>query len=166
MDQTLGLNSGVSYQTLSRCSWTAFVWPTLVVGFVLLVFGSIFWNLGAFKLFGLLTFTTMAFYILRIVSLLSRELFVDESGVWLQRGFFPWSKGIVGLKWRDLDEALFSQGVVGWIAKSHTVFVQHRFTQSNQLILPNMHRGDQAAMRINELHRAMIERQGMEDGRR
>ena len=144
-------------EVLSRSSWTAFIRPLLLVGFLMLVFGSILWNIGATKMFWFFTCVVVGLLVLKLLSINSRELYVNGEGVWLLRGIFPWTKGIVGVKWRDMDEAMFSTGFISWIAKSHTVFVQHRFTKANELILPSMDRGDQAAIRINELHRQYFE---------
>lgn len=149
------LDEGIP-ELLSKSSWTAFVVPTLLYGFTLLVLGSILWNLGAMKMFTVFTLVVGGLWLLKLLSLNSRELYADDLGIWLQRGIFPWDKGVVGVKWRDLDEALYSQGFISWLAKSHTVFVQHRFTKANELILPNMDHGDRAAMRINELHSDQI----------
>ena len=143
-------------ELLSTKSWTAFIFPTLLAAFIVLVFGSILWTLGARKMFAIFSIGIFVMYALKLFSLNSQKLCVDDGGVWLERGFLPWTKGLVGVKWRDLDMAAFGQGFFSWASGSHTVIVRHRFTKESELLIPHMDQGDRAATRINDLHEAFV----------
>ncbi|WP_413732810.1 hypothetical protein [Sodalis sp. RH20] len=76
--------------------------------------------------------------------------YYDDDGVWVFRGLLPWKKGVGGVKWRDIDEATFDTGFFSWLTKSYRVRVGHRFTQSNEILVTHIKRGNQAAAVINQ----------------
>jgi hypothetical protein len=68
----------------------------------------------------------------------------------------PWARGIQGVKWREMDEALMIQTLWSWLFKSYTVRIGHRFTKANEIALTHMARGDQAVGNLNDTHRRLI----------
>jgi hypothetical protein len=75
----------------------------------------------------------------------SIQLYTDLDGVWVYRGIFPWDKGFSGVKWRDLEDAVFYPNFLSWALKSYTVRVGHRFTKSSEIVLRNIANGNDAA---------------------
>ena len=90
----------------------------------------------------------------------SYVLFMDDHGVWLRRGILPWSRGVTGVKWRDLDSATYFTGFVSWLTNSYTVRLEHRFTKANEILISNMAAGNKAVEEINGTHAEMIRRAG------
>ncbi|WP_275289456.1 hypothetical protein [Halomonas elongata] len=132
-------------------SWTAYVHP-IIVFMVMVVIGLALtgirdWLGAIFILFWL------AVCVVQILTIRSIVLYTDAEGVWVYRGIFPWSKGMFGIKWRDVEDATFVQNFLSWLFKSYTVRVGHRFTKASEIVLPHIRRGHDAVMHINELHR-------------
>jgi hypothetical protein len=92
----------------------------------------------------------------------SVRIFTNDGGVWMQRGVFPWEKGITGVQWRDVGQASFTQGFASWALRSYDISVSHRFTTGSELIVRNVHLGDKAVIHINGV---MAELQGRVVGR-
>jgi hypothetical protein len=86
----------------------------------------------------------------------SVQLYYDEVGVWVHQGILPWSKGLSGVKWRDMDEAIFEQGFWSWITRSYTVRITHRFTKDSEIRLTNIGGGKDAVGTLNGLHQRRI----------
>jgi hypothetical protein len=57
---------------------------------------------------------------------------------------------VVGVKWRDMDEATFHNSFLSWAAGSYTVVVRHRFTKDSEIVVTQMANGKQAAITINQ----------------
>jgi hypothetical protein len=135
----------------ARLSWTAYVAPTLQLGLWLGV--AVPLAFAAHAVAGLavaivgLTFAAYRFAFLRSV-----VLFSDDEGVWVQRGVLPWDTGAYGVKWRDLDEAVFFPGLLDWLTRSYTVVLRHRFTKEAEVALAHVAQGDQVVMAINAWH--------------
>lgn len=53
--------------------------------------------------------------------------------IWVYSGVLPWSKGVAGIKWRDLDEAVYFQGPVSGALRSYCLRIGHRFTKSSEI---------------------------------
>ncbi len=98
----------------------------------------------------------VALFAYRFASLRSHHLYYDDEGVWLYSGVFPWNRGSAGVKWRDIDEAVFVTGLRSWLFKSYTVRIGHRFTKTSELIISHMARGDNAAMAVNSMHAELL----------
>lgn len=86
----------------------------------------------------------------------SVQLYMDDLGVWVHAGVLPWKQGVIGVKWRDMDEATFVNGFKSWATRSYTVRIGHRFTRESELVLKNIARGKQAVAAINARHEALI----------
>jgi hypothetical protein len=135
-------------------SWTAYIWPTIFFLIALNIGGSLF---GKSKLVAIIIILfALALFSLKVISIRSIFLYIDKDGVWVQRGIFPWSKGIMGIKWRDIEDAIYFTGLKSWLFKSYTIRVGHRFTKTSEIILSHVARGDIAVMDINELHKKVI----------
>jgi hypothetical protein len=141
-------------QTLARKSWTAYIKVTLISLFALLLVPSIWhasWKWGLSFLAVVLLIAGYRFALTR-----SYHLYCDSDGVWIYSGVLPWARGIQGVKWRDMDEALMIQTLWSWLFKSYTVRIGHRFTKANEIVLTHMARGDQAVGNLNDMHRQLI----------
>lgn len=134
-------------EILSKKSWTAYATPSVILLILLVIFSSIHFILGLIVVF---------FIIVTFLNIRSYELFIDSDGVWLYRGIFPWNKGIHGVKWRDLDEAVYYTGFLSWSLKSYTIKISHRFTKDGEIRLTHMNQGNTAVQLINSMHRSHV----------
>ena len=71
----------------------------------------------------------------RIAVLRSYVIVYNPAGVWIKSGVLPWTKGFSGVKWRDLDEAVFSQTFLGWLFRTHTVTLSSPWPKSISMSL-------------------------------
>ncbi len=88
-----------------------------------------------------------------VIGVLNRfvyKVYVDNDGVWISGGIFPWSKGTYGLNWRDISDAIFYTSFISWLFKSYRVIVQHRYTKSSELVIKNIKNGEQLVKEINQ----------------
>jgi len=92
----------------------------------------------------------------RILELRSYELFLTEDGVWVFAGILPWTKGVSGVKWRDLDEAVFFNSLVGWATRSYSIRIGHRFTKASEIFVSHVFCGQKVVGRVNDMHREMV----------
>lgn len=139
-------------------SWLAYVGPTLLV----LVATGLGGLLTTYHLYAGLAVIAVCLvvYGYHFLMLRSVRLYADEMGVWLFRGILPWAKGVSGVKWRDLDEAIFYQTFFGWMFKSYNLRIGHRFTRGSEILAGRVFRGDAAEREINQYHMELI-RHGM-----
>lgn len=126
-----------SVVVLARKSWVAFVRPVglasaLAIGGCAAVFERNAWVALAILAAGL------AFAAMRFLELRSVVLFHDDDGVWIQSGIFPWTRGIRGMRFRDLDDPVIVQSFASWLLRSHSIVLRHRFTRDAELVLPDM----------------------------
>lgn len=137
-----------------RMSWVAYI-RAVVVFFILTALGV---TLGALNQSLSVVAVVLALTIFgyQVLYLRSMILFTNDDGVWLFRGVLPWNKGIIGVKWRDIEDAVFFTGFVSWAFNSYSIRVGHRFTKASELSIPNVRDGRNAVAHINEMHRARI----------
>ena len=102
----------------------------------------------------------VAVLVYNIMVLRSVVLFINDKGVWVYSGVLPWSKGVWGVRWRDVENASYNPGFLGWALKSYTVRVGHRFTRGNEIVLPSVKHGDKAVEQINALHSSYVRNGG------
>lgn len=140
---------GVTHENY-RMAWTAYIRPLVVfaviysIGFAL---NSNYSTIGiAFCVFAVVLLA------IQILSIRSVRLYTNNEGVWVYSGIFPWSKGSSGVKWRDLEDAVYFTGFWSWALKSYTVRVGHRFTKSSEIVLLHIARGNLAVEHINTFH--------------
>lgn len=142
-------------QVIGVKSWLAYagVLALAVILFGVLLPLSFLWHemaaLAVLILSALLV--TYEFLLVRSV-----QLYIDDLGVWVHSGVLPWKQGVLGVKWRDMDEASFVNGFRSWATRSYTVRVKHRFTQENEIVLTNIARGKEAVAIVNARHQALI----------
>lgn len=101
----------------------------------------------------------IAFFTYRVLFLRSVQVYTDDIGVWLYRGILPWSKGTLGVKWRDLEDAVYYPNFVSWLFRSYTVRVGHRFTKTSEIVVADLSHGREAVEHINGVHREMLQLQ-------
>lgn len=138
-------------------AWTAYVRPVIVFLVISLIgaslCGSSYLSIGVVVC--LIALVLAAFQVLSIRSVV---LYTDDDGVWVYGGILPWSKGVSGVKWRDLEDAVYITGFLSWALRSYTVRIGHRFTKTSEIVLTHIARGNLAVEHINELHREVLAR--------
>ncbi|OQX07108.1 MAG: hypothetical protein BWK76_25295 [Desulfobulbaceae bacterium A2] len=144
-----------SAQRLCGKSWTAYFQLLLAASFLATIGYSIAVLMSNTLAYGVLAILLLV-VIYRFFLLRSQVLFMDDHGVWLADGVFPWDRMISGVKWRDLDEAVYRPTLWGWLFRSYTVALRHRFTKQDEIALSQMHQGHTATELINEQHRAWL----------
>ncbi|MDC8758012.1 hypothetical protein [Janthinobacterium fluminis] len=92
----------------------------------------------------------------RVLLIRSYRLYYDDVGVWLSSGILPWSRGVAGVKWRDMDEATFEPGFLSWMCRSYTIRIGHRFTKASEITLTSMARGKDVAIAVNARQQELI----------
>lgn len=145
-----------------RMSWIAYLGP--VVGFLLMVaVGVALLVYDRIAAIGVLSWIGVAIiaialilFIYRVLMIHSVVLYTDDHGVWVYSGILPWSKGVAGVKWRDLEDAIYVTNFFSWLLKSYRVRVGHRFTKTSEIVLNHIARGNQAVEHINGLHRQAL----------
>lgn len=154
--QNLGnSNSASSADLVYSMSWTAYIRPITVLLIALLIATALY-SYQQYLVAGVIAVFFLILTIYQIFSIRSVSLYADEEGVWVYSGILPWSKGTSGVKWRDVDEAVFFTGFWSWLLRSYTIRVGHRFTKDSEIVLPHIAHGKDAVQRINELHRTAI----------
>ncbi|WP_218884080.1 hypothetical protein [Burkholderia guangdongensis] len=144
---------------LARKSWVAYAGRVLIAVWMLVVIPRALWGKSPVAAI-IVALVVIGGIVYTIALERSYVLYMDDSGVWLARGILPWSKGVTGVKWRDLDGALYITGFVSWATNSYTVHLAHRFTKSSEIHISHMHAGNQAVEAINGAHAEMIRRAG------
>jgi hypothetical protein len=140
---------------LATKSWTAYLGVAFMAFLLLLLITPLVWSsstgAGIVVLLASSLFLAYKFAVLK-----SYQLYMDANGIWCFSGVLPWNKGVRGVKWRDLDEDIYFQGMASWAFKSYTIRIGHRFTKSSEVVLAHMTRGDQAVMQINQQHQELV----------
>lgn len=94
--------------------------------------------------------------IYNILFLKSVRVYTDDVGVWVYRGILPWSKGVRGVKWRDIEDAIYYYGFFSWMFRSYTVRIGHRFTKTSEIFVRHLAYGHRAVEHINQLHQSTL----------
>ncbi|MGF6768681.1 hypothetical protein P3T18_001151 [Paraburkholderia sp. GAS199] len=142
-------------RTLARKSWTAYVSVVLFAFVGLRISSAVFGWSALAGIILLVAITGISGY--RILEIRNVELYCDDAGVWLHSGVLPWNKGIRGVKWRDIEGAVFYQSMGSWLFKSYKLRIAHRFTRTSEILVSGMGRGNDAVETINRLHQQMIQ---------
>ena len=148
-------SSASNASILARKSWLAYVGPTIGYAVTLYVLISFVWSINSTAAL-VLVILTMAIYIYVLFKLYSYMLYINEAGVWVFSGVFPWNKGASGVKWRDLDEAIFYQNFFSWIFRAYSLRVSNRYKPGAEISLTTMHNGSIAVQRINIVHQDLL----------
>lgn len=143
-------------KVIGKKSWTAYVAVVILTvlvsgGGIVISFEEEMWLAGC-----LIIVVSLALGILRIYTLRSYQIVIDKNGVWIFRGVLPWTKGFSGVKWRDLDEAVYCQSLMGWLLKSYTIVLTHRFTKTDEIKMYETDRGDEVVSLINRVHTELL----------
>lgn len=155
MDQDNSPIAPAEIASLGGKSWTAYV-RVVLIGVVLVFFATpVAWAASAISGAVVLA-ASLAFLVYKFLLLKSFHLYFDDVGVWVYSGIFPWSKGVGGVKWRDLDEATYFQSMGSWLFKSYSIRIGHRFTKSSEILLSHWARGHEAVMAINGQHQDLV----------
>lgn len=155
MDQTNSASVASEIESLGGKSWTAYVRVVLVGIVLFFIVTPLAWSAsvtaGVVMLVASLVLVVYQFLFLR-----SFHLYFDDVGVWVYSGVLPWNKGVAGVKWRDLDEAVYFQSMGSWLFKSYSIRIGHRFTKSSEILLSHWARGHEAVMAINGQHQGLV----------
>lgn len=141
--------------SLGGKAWTAYI-GLIFGGFALLfIVTPLIWS--ASLIFGLIFLAlSLAFLVYQYLHIKSYHLYFDDMGVWIYSGILPWSKGVLGVKWRDLDEAVYFQSIWSWLFKSYSIRIGHRFTKSSEIFLSHWSHGQDVVMTINGKHQELV----------
>lgn len=146
------INEGI--ESGYRLSWVSHVIPFLVT----LFFCSI--GVALYQWIPIVGIVVCAFFLILFVSgVLSRRsvnLYFNEHGIWVRSGILPWTKGVNGVQWRDIDDAVYYTGFIAWAFNSYRIRVGHRFTKGSEIFLWSVADGRKF---VEEVNRRMIERQ-------
>jgi hypothetical protein len=137
---------------LARKSWTAYLLLAIKTIFIISCISILSWAFNG-RLIATLPFLAivLAWSIYRFLMLRSYNLYYDKDGVWIYSGVLPWNKGVNGVKWRDIDEALMMQSLWSWMFKSYAMVLKQRFTKETEIWLTHMRQGDVAVTTINQM---------------
>lgn len=155
MDQDNSANIPSNITSLGGKSWTAYI-RVIIIGFVsLFIVTPLAWRASVGT--GLVVLLlSLGFTAYQFLELKSYHLYFDDIGVWIYSGILPWKKGVAGVKWRDLDEAVYFQSIGSWLFKSYSIRIGHRFTKSSEILLSNMAHGHEIVMAINGRHQDLV----------
>lgn len=155
MDQDNSADPSSQTTSLGGKSWTAYVRIALIGLALLFLATPAVWSasVGAGIVVMLISLGFIAYNVLLLNSF---HLYVDHGGVWVFSGILPWNKGVKGVKWRDLDEAVYFQSMGSWLFKSYSIRIGHRFTKSSEILLSHWARGHEAVMAINGQHLELV----------
>lgn len=154
MESSINESSGGALFNQYHTSWVGYIRPTIV--FVIFMALAIMLTSVNQALGLMAVLAALALFVYQVLYLRSLRLFTNDDGVWLFRGILPWNKGIIGVKWRDVEDAVFFTGFVSWAFNAHSVRIGHRFTKTSELIVANVKDGRDAVSHINDLHRAKV----------
>lgn len=156
MEQEILAGNPSEVKNLGGKSWTAYIWLVLLTLVILIPIVIASW--GSSLLAGMLvTAAVIAFIVYHVLLIRSYNVYYDDIGIWVYSGILPWSKGVNGVKWRDLDETVYFQTFWSWLFKSYSIRIGHRFTKSSEIFLTHMHKGYEIAMEINGHHHELVQ---------
>jgi hypothetical protein len=155
MDQNQDVSNSSHRIEVGRKSWTAYLRVVVLGLLLLLIVVPLIWRASVVA--GLVALGLVVLYIAyRVAMIRSWQIFYDDAGVWVFRGVLPWNRGISGVKWRDLDEAVYIQTFWSWAFKSYSVRIAHRFTKSSEINVDHIARGNDSVVMINTMHQHLV----------
>lgn len=155
MEQDNAPNAASDAISLGGKSWTAYFGIALIAIIVVPITVALAWR-ASLGLGLTLMLVALAILTYQVLEIRSYQLYYDDVGIWLFSGILPWKKGVVGVKWRDLDEAIYFQTFWSWLFKSYSMRIGHRFTKSSEILLSHMARGQESVQKINEQHQQLV----------
>ena len=129
------------------------------IGFVIIcliayyIGGSVGWAIFVFSLI-CLAVRWLRFYAIRV--------YMDETGVNFYRGIMPWTKGVESIGWQDCGGAGYKQGLFSYIFKSYILTINHRFTNSSNIVVKGIGSGNEFVELVNE-YLAKLHQGGSQD---
>lgn len=141
---------------LARKSWVTYVRPLIWACIWAGVVPVVAW--AHFPWFGLLTMVLgVCAAIYRVLWLRSEALWMDEYGVTLQSGVFPWQRGELLVRWRDIETVGCGRSIMPWALNYATVCVWQRYKDGPALVASDMAGGAHACSVLNSVHLQWIE---------
>ena len=156
MDQDTSSTMSPTAIHLCGKSWTAYI--GVFISALILFFGALplaYQYVGELAA-GAVMLVAVLYVGYTVLSIRSVQLYYDDVGVWAYGGILPWTKGVMGVKWRDMDEATFGQGFWSWLFKSYSIRIGHRFTKSSEIYMTSMSHGKEAAGILNNELQTLI----------
>jgi len=153
MQQNQDVSTAVNSNAITLCrkSMAAYLGVIIrVVTITALLIGALYWKSTIWKPVVIIWALAMLLIVYRWLLIHSSRLYYDDIGVWLYSGILPWKRGVAGVKWRDLDEAVFTNSFASWLTQSYTIVIRHRFTKESEILVTQMANGKQAVMTINQ----------------
>lgn len=138
------------FVTLCRKAWTAYV-SLILWGLSLLTLALLCAESFQISITVLIFTPALLWLLYKWLLLRSLRLYYDDIGVWVYEGILPWSKGLRGVKWRDMDECTLTTGFWSWIFRSYTLRISHRFTKESEILLTHMFKGKEVSQKINQI---------------
>ncbi|MDU8616903.1 hypothetical protein RYA95_28390 [Pseudomonas syringae pv. actinidiae] len=65
--------------------------------------------------------------------------------------------GVRGVKWRDIEDAMYYTGFFSWMFRSYTVRIGHRFTKTSEIFVYHLAQGHTAVEHINRMHQTILQ---------
>lgn len=131
-----------------RLHWIVYAGPVLL--FLILCAGGIAIAVSyQMPLFWLMPLVASVYLVIACWRRWAYSVRVDGRGVWVASGIMPWTKGINGANWRDIRIAQYRTGFVSWLLKAYDVTVEHRYTQSDELVMRNIKNGNRLVAQVN-----------------
>ncbi len=153
MQQNQDISTAINSNAITLCkkSWSAY-FGTFIRGLIItaLFIGALYWKNTLWIPITVIWLVAMMLIIYRWWLISSFRLYYDDIGVWLYSGILPWRRGVQGVKWRDLDEAVFTNSFNSWLTQSYTIVIRHRFTKESEILVTQMANGKQAVAIINQ----------------
>ena len=101
---------------LGSKSWTAYIKISLLAFFLLLIVTPVVWS-SSKPIGALVLLLSIALIVYKSLAIKSYQLYFNDTGVWVFSGILPWNKGVRGVKWRDLEDAVYVQSMGSWLFK-------------------------------------------------
>jgi hypothetical protein len=133
-----------------KLSWVAYLRPIVIFG-AFLFLSAIFYGNDFLKVSLFITSFALINLIISVISIHKCVICINNDGVWLYSGIFPWSKGANGVQWQNIDDAHYFPNFVSWVTKSYRIGVSHRFTKDNEFSIKHVKHGNNAVLEINSL---------------
>lgn len=139
-----------------KLSWVAYIRLFVMSGVQILI-GMVL--SGIFErqwIIGVAVGLAIVWFVYQVTYTRSIKIYTDEAGVWIYQGVFPWQKGIFGVKWRDVDGALYTSGFISWLCRSYAIHVGHRYTKGSEMAVRHVRHGNQFVEHVNAEHQERV----------
>ena len=146
---------------IGRKSWVTYIGASTKTILYLIIFYLIFYiidNNTSIDIHRNIEIGVFSFVVIclvyRFLILRSYKVRVNEEGIWVHYGIFPWAKGGDGIRFQDVDMAKYFPNFFSWCTNSYKIVVQHKFTNSTDFSVTDIWRGRHVCNLIsNEIRR-------------